>query len=179
MCVGGAKLKSPNIELMRFLVMLLIMGHHLYHIGLEGTYLTRNCWVWVDFYFIISGAFTYVHFQVHSKVADGEGSEALAYTLRKFKKFLIPVISTVVIQYCLNALTQMQCWNVKEFIKGMLYLPYEVMLLSSSGIVNPMVAPIWYLSAMFIVLPLVAYLIQAHKELWKIMAFTLLLGIKE
>lgn len=38
---GGAKLKSPNIELMRFLVMLLIMGHHLYHIGLEGTYLTR------------------------------------------------------------------------------------------------------------------------------------------
>lgn len=87
LCVWGAKLKSPNIELMRFLVMLLIMGHHLYHIGLEGTYLTRNCWVWVDFYFIISGAFTYVHFQVHSKVADGEGSEALAYTLRKFKSF--------------------------------------------------------------------------------------------
>ena len=170
---GGAKLKFPNIELMRFLVMLLIMGHHLYHIGLEGAYLTRNCWVWVDFYFIISGAFTYAHFQVHSKVADGEGSEALAYTLRKFKKFLIPVISTVVIQYCLDALTQMQCWNVKEFIKGMLYLPYEVMFLSSSGIVNPMVAPIWYLSAMFIVLPLVAYLIQAHKELWKIVAFTL------
>lgn len=157
--------------MLRFIGMLLIMGHHLYHIGMEGMYLTRNCWVWVDFYFILSGAFTYAHFSEKSKKINEQGSEALAYTLSKFKKFVFPTICAVFLEYCLKYSNLVVNLQFKELLKRMIYLPYEIMFLSSSGITSPVVAPIWYLSAMFIVLPLIVYLMQEHREAWKIIAF--------
>ena len=59
-----------NVELLRFIGMLLIMGHHLYHIGFVGSYICRNCWVWVDFYFILTGIFTYKHLEFYKKSKD-------------------------------------------------------------------------------------------------------------
>lgn len=81
---GGQK---QNIELLRFIGMLMIMGHHLYHIGYNDSYICKNCWVWVDFYFILTGAFTYKHFSSRQNSVN-PGSEALSYTFQKFKRFL-------------------------------------------------------------------------------------------
>lgn len=59
MSAGGGQMQ--NVEFLRFIGMLMIMGHHLYFIGYSDSYICKNGWVWVDFYFILTGAFTYRH----------------------------------------------------------------------------------------------------------------------
>ena len=160
-----------DIELLRFIGMLLIMGHHLYLIGYGGEYLGQNCWVWVDFFFILTGAFTYRHYaETERKIADC-GEEALTYTINKFKSFWPYTTAAVFFQYVIMYREELLGGNVRGFALSFLDLPYEVIYLSSSGIVKAKVAPIWFLSAMFIVFPLIVYLINKHKELWKIISF--------
>lgn len=150
------------------------MGHHLYHIGYEGTYIFRNCWVWVDFYFILTGAFSYRHCQKHIVHDKKYGDEAISYTFRKFRKFVPLTMIAVLIQYCLTYGHLIIQGNMKDFLKTMMNSAlFEIMYLSSSA--SPQtaeLAPIWFLSAMFIVLPFSLYMMRAHAEFWKIIAFT-------
>lgn len=161
--------QRQNIELLRFVGMLLIMGHHLYHIGFEGLYTGYGCWVWVDFYFILTGAFTYRHFyQIH----EGKcGDRALGYTIKKFKNFFAYTTFAVLFQYVMDHYPLFASGDIKSFIKSFAYAPYEILYLSSSGICWPHVAPIWFLSAMVIVLPAMVYVIQKAPEFWKVFSF--------
>jgi len=162
---------GQNVELLRFIGMLLIMGHHLYHIGFVGSYICRNCWVWVDFYFILTGIFTYKHF---SSIQDREnpGSEALIYTIHKFKRFFGYTVIAVLLQYIIDNVDYLFTGDIHSFIRSFIYAPYEILYLSSSGICSARVAPIWYLSAMLIVFPMMVYLMQKVPEFWKVFAFT-------
>ena len=172
---GGSKLQ--NIEIMRFIGMLLIMGHHLYHIGYlyghgqDGLYLSNSGWVWVDFFFILTGAFTYNHYTHKQTEVQDCGSEGLRYTFHKFRKFLPYTTIAILLEYVMRNIDALANGNWKDFFLGFRALPYEVMYLSASGIISHRLGPIWFLSAMFIVLPLIVYIMNKHPELWKILAF--------
>lgn len=79
--------KYCDLELLRFLGILLIMSHHLYLIGYVGEYMFASCWVWVDFYFMISGALTAKHFEGYRSEKENCGEIALQYTWHKFSRF--------------------------------------------------------------------------------------------
>ena len=112
-----------NVELLRFIGMLLIMGHHLYHIGFVGSYICRNCWVWVDFYFILTGIFTYKHFSSILRIEKIHGSEALIYTIHKFKRFFGYTVIAVLLQYIID--------NVDYLFTGRYTLIYKIIYLCS------------------------------------------------
>lgn len=149
----------------------MIMGHHLYFIGYSDSYICKNGWVWVDFYFILTGAFTYRHFHSMQNSSVNPGSEALAYTFRKFKRFFGYTVIAVLLQYAIDNVTYLRTGDIGSFFRAFIYAPYEMIYLSSSGICPAHVAPIWFLSAMLIVLPVMVYLMQKAPEFWKVFAF--------
>lgn len=159
-----------NVEFSRFVGIIMIMGHHLYHIGYTDSYLFYGCWAWVDYFFILSGAFTYIHYQRIS-VIENAGREAISYTLKKFYKFLPYVLVATTSEYIVQAIDVIYDGNILECIKSFRDFPFEILLLSSSGIVSAKLAPIWYLSALFIIMPLVCYLMNTQKEFWQIISF--------
>lgn len=165
--------RLQNVELMRFVGSLLIMTYHLSILGYEaGTYLGTHCWVWVDFYFIITGAFTYRHYFDKQNQLKDYGSEALRYTFDKVRRFLPFTAIAVLLLYININIDALFNGDWKGFLFGFCDLPFEILYLSSSGIVSARLAPIWFLSAMFIVLPLIVYIMNKHSELWKILALT-------
>lgn len=168
---GGGR--SCNIELMRFIGIFLIMGHHLYLIGCTDNYIFKNCWVWVDFFFILTGAVTYKHFEKCTLSTEQFECEALAYTWRKFARFF-PLTALSVMMMCFlkyGDLLFQEGWS--HFFAAIAYSPFEMCYMSSSGIVSTLNAPLWFLSAMFITLPMIVFLIQRHRELWKVVSFCL------
>ena len=126
----------------------------------------------VDFYFILTGAFTYKHF-INCPFSINLGDEALCYTFNKFKRFFVLTIISVTIMCFVRRgrLLLTNDWN--GFLHSIGYAPFEMIYLSSSGLVETHNPPLWFLSAMFITLPVIVYLMQAHRELWKILAFVL------
>lgn len=168
----GGGYRFQNVELMRFVGILLIMMHHCYILGYSGAYPGYNCWVWVDFYFILTGAFTYRHYIHKQNQIKDCGNEALRYTFNKFRKFLPYTIIAVLSQYIISNIGALTEGGWKAFICGFFDFPLEIIYLSSSGIVSARLAPIWFLSAMFIVLPLIVYIMNKHPELWKILVLT-------
>ena len=86
--------------------------------------------------------------------------------------FRSPYIAIAVfVQYLMIAVSYMKQYNLRGILDAFSNMPYEILLLSSSGIVKPEVAPIWYLSAMFLALPLLVYMLLRFEDLWYILAW--------
>ena len=162
--------KYLNIELMRFIGVLLIMGHHLYLIGFEGDYLFKNCWTWVDFFFILTGALTYRHFDNSKDEAGNAGTVSLRYTFRKYGRFFILTVISVICMVFLCYGYMLFNHESKAFLSVLTDSVFEMLFLSSSRLTPALNAPIWFLSASFIVLPIICYMIQVKKELWKVLS---------
>lgn len=168
--VSGGVQRFGNVDIIRFLMVLLIMSHHLYLLEYSGDYVFRNCWVWVDYFFILTGFFTMSHY-ANCKITEEYGKEAMRYTASKFKKYTPFILAAVFAQYFIVAAPYITQCHIKDFIQVFVYLPYELLLLSSAGFVPAMVAPIWFLSAMLLMLPLLIYMILRFKDLWNILAW--------
>ena len=160
------------VDMIRFLMINLIMAHHLYILGFSDNYLGASCWAWVDYFFILTGFFTMQHFTMYP-TTQSPAQSAINYTIKKFKSFIPYVFIAVAIQYFISAQNFLANCHFRDFIKSFSDFPYEVMMLSSSGIVWPKLAPIWFLSAMLLTLPVLIYMILRFRDLWHILAWLL------
>lgn len=99
---------------------------------------------------------------VERKSVEEKASEAIAYTLHKFKGIMPYVVIAVLLEYSSEFI--IAGFQGKRALLFMLEnMVYELCLLSSSGLVNAYVAPIWYLSAMFLVFPLFTFMLSFKK----------------
>ncbi len=158
--------RNCDIELMRFVGILLIMGHHRYLLGYEGDYLLKNCWAWVDFFFIVTGAFTYYHFR-----GEGKKSGCVIYTITKLKRFIPLIAFAVVFQYLLSAFAgnDITIDKIRLFMSELLSNGlFEITLLRVNKVL-----PLWFLSSILATLPVCAYLIKNHIKLWEVVSFVL------
>ena len=57
--------KNSTIEIWRFVASLLIMATHMYHFGIDNYYF-RETWIFVEFFLIITGYYTAVHFDKYA-----------------------------------------------------------------------------------------------------------------
>mgnify|MGYP003282444845 FL=1 len=161
-----------SVDIVRFLMALLIMSHHLYLLGYKDDWRGISCWIWVDYFFMLTGYFSIRHFAaVQEKPVKCAGYEAVKYTVHKFKKLVPYIAIAVFVQYLMIAVSYMKQYNLRGILDAFSNMPYEILLLSSSGIVKPEVAPIWYLSAMFLALPLLIYMLLRFEDLWYILAW--------
>ena len=158
------------VDLTRFLCSLLIMAHHMNMLNFLSTGIFYNCWAWVDYFFILTGYFTRRHFENHP-VSQSYSTEAMKYTWHKFKRYIPYEFAAVIWMDCLLFRQYSAVVGFAGALERFAGFPYEVLLLTSSGIAAANLATIWFLSAMAITLPLLIYLMTSRKDLWNILSW--------
>ncbi len=160
--------RIASIELMRFIAILYIMAYHMYHIGYEENALFKEGWIFVEFFYIVTGFFVAKHFNESAAVqtADKPANYSIKYTLNKFKGFIPYIIIAVSLEYLLSYYELLLSSSLREFLVSFINMPFEMMLLSSSGMFFPELAPIWYLSAMFLTMPVLCYVLKKWHDLF-------------
>lgn len=150
--------RSGNVDLAKFFASLIIMMQHASLVLSVRPY--NDCWIYVEFFLIITGFYTAKHFD--NRKFDNRMKESIAYTLRKFIPFYPYTLVTTIFMYLLTLVPELILGdiNIKGFLFGFVDdFPFDALLITASyG--NPLVRPLWYLSAMIIVFPLVAWFVQ-------------------
>ena len=136
------------LDIWRLLACMMIMAYHLPSLDdrFAGTnYPFAYGWIWVEFFFIVTGCFTFKHFRhVPYSSADDVGKSAIEYTIVKFLGFMPYIITAFALRYGLMVYIE-----GVESTKIFSLIP-EMLLLSRGDGLMPV---LWFLSALFIVFP--------------------------
>lgn len=159
--------RNNFIELVRFSLCLIILIHHSGLCTETPSFFVSGL-VAADAFFVITGYFTFKHF--YGLTSDEPMRDSLLYSVNKVKKALPFAITGTVIVYILDfCATDI---TLQDKILSLQNLPFELSQVSLTGVIQitPIVfknVPLWYLSAILIVLPLIAYAILKHRDLLK------------
>ncbi len=154
------KAKNGYIELCRFLFCAMILIHHTAIDPEIGTILPGG-FIAVEFFFFLSGAMAMRHLAGEKREIPQKMHYAMSYTLHKIKRIFPYAACGTLIAYVWRIVTvrdyTAQTWQ------ELAVLPFELSFLPMAGLVPTrldryMNAPLWYVSAMFITLPLIVYL---------------------
>lgn len=155
--------RFANIDLYRMVAALLIMAHHTYLLGNED-YHVHMYWIYVEFFLLVTGYFTARHFLVKDTVTDSQDGwkETIRYMFHKFRRIYFYTFLCVTFMYLIDF-----CFDRPDGIRDVVSLVEnwlcEVLYLGASGICHYHLAPLWYISAMFLVFPLCCILLQSLK----------------
>lgn len=159
------------VDVCRFVAIILIMAHHRYVIGYEGDYFGKFGWAWVDYFFMLTGYFTMCHFKEQYLKTENVGKDAVIYTVRKIKGLLGITFVTIILYYAISSVSYIQQGQSKVAMGLLANMPLELALLPSAGFFQANMAPIWFLSAMVLMLPLLIYLLVKLEDAWYILSF--------
>ena len=183
--------KNYYIELLRFIFCLIILLHHSGLVSADGSGLLPSAGVFADAFFIITGYFACRHIQRLKEQPKKVLLYSCQYTVNKLKRVLPYSIFGIVIIYALELLHLSGHTSFREHLNRIYTMLVEVLLLPMLGImdvnlINLRNAPLWYLSAILIALPLVVFLaikcnkifrcvlvwfVPAAIEIWMVMTY--------
>ena len=165
--VNSKNSRMAIVDLWKFIAAVMIMIHHLYYLSpaFEGKdYPGYFSWIYVEFFFILTGYFTYRHFARQDRQENIVRS-SLSYTRSKFMPFLPYTTIAITLQYLLLApYTALIQGSYRKFIYSFADYPLEVMLLGEAHGSQQRLVPIWFLSAMLIVFPFTGLLSQLKNK---------------
>lgn len=178
--------KNYNVELLRFIGISLIAFFHVYATGIPyGSYKFANGWMFTDLFFVMTGYYTVVHFEKGK--SEHSVKELFFYVWKKIKRFLPFIIPSVVVVYIVDLTERYQSGGITEVLNQLMNLPLEMLLITSGfnyeyvdGIpAVPLNAPLWFLSAMFIVFPLFCFCVSRNKTgiFWVVSQICLVIDI--
>lgn len=169
-------IKNSYIELERFIA---CMGILFFHLNILD-----NGWIFVEFFFILTGFFAMRHFAALSDEKKNQTWYPLSYTVKKFKTvFPYTTISILVIW-----VLEIFIWHLKGkgLIKWLLYLPTNILLLSGFGVQfhhfelqDGVMAPrmlnphLWYICSMLVAVLIAGFIFQYAKKS-RLLLFTVL-----
>lgn len=156
-----SKMKQRNtiIDLWRFIAAVAIMLHHVSELGTEKS-ICSNGYLFVEFFFMLSGFFTYSHFRNKETSANIKVDvTSFWYVFRKFKSYLPYTIPAILVQYIIESMHALE-GGIKSFIGCYETMPIEMLFLLD----RPHVGPLWFLNAMLIALPAVIIFIQIKNK---------------
>ncbi len=163
------KPRNSIVDLWKFIAILMIMTHHLFHIEtfVNTEYYGHFSWIYVEFFFMLTGYFTYSHFKRHNYDDNSIFKSGLKYTFHKFKKFVPFTTIAISLQYLITApFSCLLKGQFKTFLYHFLNYPLEVLLLSEAqhSFKGFNLVPIWFLSAMLLVFPIITTLCQIRNK---------------
>lgn len=149
--------RSANVELSRFIVSLLIMARHLHIFGLEK-YPFESAWILTEFFIILTGYFVTKHYD--GRIIENRFKDGVAYAFSSFIKLVPYTVCATILAYITNVIVDVANHNstlvgsinktISDFVFDVLLLRYDY----------PLIVPLWYVSALFVVLPLFAWIVQ-------------------
>lgn len=166
--------KEGKIELYRFLACLFIMmGHYLYYVlpNLELPFVVS--YQFVEFFFMVTGYFTARHFDL--KWQEGSGAkEVLKYHFKKFLRFMPYTIPAIIGVYAVESYTFISADNIQGLWDNLKDIVLEVLFLSVFRPSGAHLFVMWFLSAMFITLPVLIAFCFLKRKWVKIIPGTIL-----
>lgn len=144
------------LGLIKFLAAIAIVFHH---ICIGARYV--NLYILVEFFFFVSGYFTFKHFRKKEncgKTSEEKAKIAFSYTVNKFKPFIPFVLIAVILKYIILLLRN----NGGSVSSLLVNMSYDALLLNSQTTEYPWA--LWYLSAMFIIFPIFCYMCQTRRK---------------
>lgn len=154
------------VDFWKFFAAILIMIHHLYCLGnpFTGEYYGKFAWIYVEFFFILTGYFTYCHFS-NINNRDNVFKSGLKYTFTKFLPFIPYTTVVISLQYVISApFGLLNSGNIKHFLSHFINYPLEVLLIGEAQQSDQLLAPIWFLSSMLLVFPVFTFLCQMKNK---------------
>ncbi len=155
------KTRNCVVDLYRFIAALMIMFCHLDLVGARQF----PTYMFVDFFFILSGYFTVAHFaKLGAKTAPNErGRTALRYTGKKFLQFLPHLLIAIPLVYLARGATFAYHGDWQTFFLSFKDMFAELLLSPTTFFESGgrLLGPIWYLSALLIVMPAFSYICQS------------------
>lgn len=164
--------KNYYVELLRFIFCIIILLHHSGLVSPDGSGLMPSAGVIADAFFIITGYFACRHVEKMAEKPKNAFKYSVSYTIDKLKRVLPFSIFGVVIIYFLELLHLSSQTSVREHLMRIYTMVVEILLLPMLGImdvnlINLRNAPLWYLSATLIALPIVLLLIIKCGKVFK------------
>lgn len=172
---NGAKKQTKNtfVELLRFLFCIVILIHHSGSLLKEGqAAVLPNGAIAVEFFYMLSGFFAMKHIARFKEKPEMKMGYCMSYSFDKIKKVLPFALIGMVALYAFY-------FGIGDKETALLYkiyslknLPFEASMLTMTGIIPVTMTdirntPLWFLSALFIVLPLVMYLAMRFEDVFK------------
>ncbi len=158
------------LDIWRLLSCLIIVWFHQYHLGaLEPQYFSAG-WTYVEFFFFTSGYFAYAHFKNKKFSKENGYKDCWTYVYRRFVALFPYIFITVFLKCFMNYIKEKN--RITRFLRALL----ECLLLTRGDSNNGV---IWYLQAMFVVLPLfciLAYRLPKEINLMISLLFVIIYG---
>jgi len=164
--------KNYYVEFLRFLFCIIILFHHSGLFPFEGKSLLPSGGLIADAFFMITGYFACRHIELLNKKPGEIMKYSLKYTLLKLVRAIPYVITGVVIVYVLDIINLDSSATIGTLFSKFWNMTAEILLLPMTGVVRTdlmsyLDAPLWYLSAMMIALPLIMYIAMRFEDLFK------------
>ncbi|MBR0482894.1 acyltransferase [Candidatus Saccharibacteria bacterium] len=160
--------RNSVVDLLRFIACCFIMWFHTplmrYGVNTPDFHFT-GAFIFVEFFFILMGNFTFKHFQTRPKPTSIEekAKRSLVYTWRKFSKYLPYTMLAVVLAYIIKLTAPSLLFETRTdvllFFKNFLA---EFFLLNARS--GGQYGVIWYLAAAVVVFPLFGIICQTKKK---------------
>ena len=159
----GAGNRRSIIELFRFIAIMLIIVYHSGYLGMDSSrYPFSISWIYVEFFFILTGYFTVVHFERQpAGTIDEAAMKAMQYTVKKYRSVSTYIFISVSVYYVLLYVSSVKIFSLSDIGDYV----FDVTLLS--GIIKDrilFIPSLWFLASMFIVFPAFCMLVQLRKK---------------
>ena len=180
----NAAKRRGMVDLCRFIFIIAVMLYHLPFISSRINYedaLFYDGWIYVEFFFILSGYFTARHIlngRYNGAMSFPSGKEeeennfaklSIIYVWNKFKRMLPYIWTSVIMMFIIKIMETGShfkrnfVWFAEKAECSMLLITLTGFGSTSEGKTNALNPPVWYLSAMFLALPAVCMLLMNKK----------------
>lgn len=157
------KNKNSFIEILRFVFCMVIFMHHsgFFSDGSEYPFMKAGFYA-VEFFFILTGALS-MPFVYRTTKNDEIMKASTGYTINKLKRIFPYALCGIVLSYIWYFIQADTTLSIKDRIFGRWNIIYEILFLPMTGVMNVdlnsyLNSPLWYLSVILIVLPLILYI---------------------
>lgn len=157
------KRRNILIDVYRFLAAIVILCHHTDKLG--GLQLACGGWIFVEFFFMLSGYYLTKHFEENAVKKTAEEA-ALAYTLNK----LLRIAPYAIVGIIVDAVALIGSGNIPLSETGIVFgdLPAHFLLLKGLGITRYDINPaMWYLTALLVLMPCISLLLLKARKVYK------------
>ncbi len=159
--------RNGTIDIYRLLFALAIMAGHATNLGLQAPFPFAGVGIFVEFFFLLTGYYTYQHFSNH-ELADSTDwlKNSLCYTIRKFMPMMPYLAISVLARYLYDGIVVIRSGGgIIYALKNLVYAPFELFLTNYifDGIPQK-VGALYFLSAMVFVFPVFCILCQLKNK---------------
>ena len=163
--------KNSFIEILRFVFCMVIFMHHSGFFSNGGEYPFMKAGFYaVEFFFILTGALS-MRFVERIEDKNSCMKACTGYTVNKLKRIFPYALCGIVLSYTWYFLQADASMSIKDKIYGRWNIVYEILFLPMTGVMNVdlnsyLNSPLWYLSVILIVLPVILYLAVRFKDVY-------------